>query len=126
MKRKKQDVWYRVRTTDYYDAYEEAILNSKECNAMSRFQLSSCDLGNVRLKLTTGQQVRTIWKDKSVTRETIEVLLGKGTTQFDMNNIPDHRHYISRRIYVVRNIHGTRVLIPLRGRLIQPYPNRAA
>ena len=94
----------RVTTADYYGRYD---------SVGGRFQAEG-DLWPVR----NGMRIKVKWRGGRVTTERLVIRTGYGSEQIDMNGYPDH--FQTRDFVVVRNVHGTKVDVPLRGLSIAP------
>ncbi len=97
---------YVITTTDFYGEFFEAVL----ANAAKK---DGRDIEpEEKLKTKTGMKLLVRWPDGKFTKETIEVTSGSDSAQVDMNNSRDY--FETRRINVVKNVHGQKVLIPLK------------
>jgi len=97
---------YVISTTDFYGEFFEPLVPSAV--GKDRFDLKPED----KLKVRTGMKLLVRWPDGKFTKEVIEVTSGSDSAQVDMSGGRDY--FETRRINVVKKVHGQKVLIPLK------------
>jgi hypothetical protein len=87
--------WCKVKTTDYYGAWEAPVKSG------------------IELKVHHKMPILVRWPDRTNTRETLIVQEGQSSAQVDMNNYPDH--FRTRHLFVDRVIRGVKTRVSLLG-----------
>lgn len=106
------DGFYKVATTDYYGEWQVPFCDVDKANLNSYCYTNYATWPDGE-QLRTGQKIRVWWKDGNWTQEKLVVVHSYGSAQVDMNNSPDT--FATQKLYVMRNVNGTKVRVPLIG-----------